>query len=83
MSTERTLSPAAQKMLDFCVARIDPAHLEGINLPRLCAVLAAAGARIVDQDAVEVKPDMWQAIVTIATGALSSPEAIQKLVWED
>lgn len=83
MSAEPTLSPAAQKILDFCANRIDPAQLEGINLPRLSAVLAAAGARVVDQSAIEVKPDMWRAIVTIATGALSSPEAIQKLVWED
>lgn len=79
MSTERTLSPAAQKNLAFVREHVDPA----IDLSRACEVLAAAGLRIVDQAAIEVKPDVWQAVVTIAGAALKSPETIRRLVWED
>ncbi len=53
------------------------------DLERACQVLASAGLKVVPVDRICVDQAMYQAMVTIATGALSSPEAIQKLVWED
>jgi len=53
------------------------------DLERACQVIAAVGAKVVPAGRICVDQAMYQAMVTIATGALSSPEAIQKLVWED
>jgi hypothetical protein len=53
------------------------------DLERACQVIAAAGVKVVPAGRICVDQAMYQAMVTIATGALSSPEAIQKLVWEE
>jgi len=41
------------------------------------------GIKLVDVERVCVDKTMYQALATIAAGALGSPETIRKLVWED
>lgn len=53
------------------------------DLERACMVLASAGLKVVDINRVCVDMTMYQAIATIAAGAMGSPETIRKLVWED
>jgi hypothetical protein len=83
MSTEKIISPLAQSNLDICRERIDASPKDSVSLPRACEILAAAGLRIVNEDAMPVRPEIMRAIVTIASAALRHPETIRKLVWED
>lgn len=53
------------------------------DLERACMVLAIAGLKVVDINRVCVDMTMYQAIATIAAGAMGSPETIRRLVWED
>lgn len=53
------------------------------GLERACQILAAAGFKVVPIDRVCVDKDMYQALVTIAGGAMANPDTMQKLVWED
>lgn len=53
------------------------------DLERACLILANAGLKLVEVERVCVDMTMYQALATIAAGALGSPETIRKLVWED
>jgi len=53
------------------------------DLERACQVLAVAGLKLVPIDRVCVDHSMYQALVTIASGAMSNPDTMQQLVWED
>ncbi len=83
MGTEQNLSPLAEKNLMLCVERIGVTAQDSVDLPRLCAILAAAGLRIVDVTAIEAKRNVMEALATIAAAAMSNPDTMQQLVWED
>ncbi len=53
------------------------------DLERACLILATIGLKVVPIERFCVDPTMYRAIATIAAGAMSSPETMQKLVWED
>jgi hypothetical protein len=53
------------------------------DLERVMQVLAAAGLKVVPVDRICVDQSMYQALVTIASGAMSNPDTMQQLVWED
>lgn len=53
------------------------------DLERTCLIFAALGLKVVPQTHICVAKPMYDALVTIAAGAMKDPETIQKLVWED
>jgi predicted transcriptional regulator len=53
------------------------------DLERACQVLAAVGLKLVPVDRVCVDRTMYQSLVNIASAAMSHPDTMQKLVWED
>lgn len=60
------------------VSRLKNDHLESF-----ARLLAHAGLKIVDCDAVCVKRERWQAMSTMAVAAMSDETIARKLVWED
>lgn len=53
------------------------------DLERACLILANAGLKVVPIDRLVVRKHMFEAIATIAYGALNDPNMLKTLVWED
>jgi hypothetical protein len=53
------------------------------DLERACHILAIAGLKVIPVDRLVIKKHMFEAIATIAYGALDDPGMLRKLVWED
>jgi predicted transcriptional regulator len=53
------------------------------DLERACLILAIAGLKVVAIEKICVDQAMYSALVTFASAAMTSPETVQQLVWED
>lgn len=53
------------------------------DMSRALQILAAAGLKVVPNTHICVAKPMYEALVTIAAGAMNNPETVQKLVWEE
>lgn len=56
---------------------------EDTGMERACLIFASLGLKVVPQTHICVAKPMYDALVTIAAGAMNNPETVQKLVWEE